>query len=349
MMPSGPIDPNGAELFLKEDPEKRFGDLREIGHGSFGAVYYARDLRTSEVVAIKKMNYSGKQANEKWLDIVKEVSLLRRLRHPNTVQYRGCFLWGRTAWLVMERCVGSASDLLEEHQQPLQELEIAAIVHGALQGLRYLHMHSVIHRDVKAGNILLTAPGLVKLGDFGSASTSAPANSFVGTPYWMAPEVILAMDEGLYDGKADVWSLGITCIELAERRPPLFNLNAMSALYRIAQEPAPALQPRHWSDLFCSFVSSCLQKAPLARPSSDVIIQHGFVTRALPPWVLPELLRRCRDPARRQALEPSSSSSSSLDQDEDEEEEEEEEDSSPLAEQDTGSSPSSIFHQLAVS
>uniref|UniRef100_A0A8B9GA26 non-specific serine/threonine protein kinase n=1 Tax=Amazona collaria TaxID=241587 RepID=A0A8B9GA26_9PSIT len=103
----------GAELFLKEDPEKRFGDLREIGHGSFGAVYYARDLRTAEVVAIKKMNYSGKQANEKWLDIVKEVSLLRRLHHPNTVHYRGCFLWGRTAWLVMEHCVGSASDLLE--------------------------------------------------------------------------------------------------------------------------------------------------------------------------------------------------------------------------------------------
>lgn len=296
MMPSSPTDPNGAELFLKEDPEKLFGDLREIGHGSFGAVYYARDLRTAEVVAIKKMNYSGKQANEKWLDIVKEVSLLRRLRHPNTVQYRGCFLWGRTAWLVMEHCVGSASDLLEEHQQPLQELEIAAIVHGALQGLRYLHAHSVIHRDVKAGNILLTAPGLVKLGDFGSASTSAPANSFVGTPYWMAPEVILAMDEGLYDGKADVWSLGITCIELAERRPPLFNLNAMSALYRIAQEPAPVLQPRHWSESFRSFVSSCLQKAPLARPSSDVIIQHGFVRRELPPRVLPELLRRCRDP-----------------------------------------------------
>uniref|UniRef100_A0A8V5GZC2 non-specific serine/threonine protein kinase n=1 Tax=Melopsittacus undulatus TaxID=13146 RepID=A0A8V5GZC2_MELUD len=82
-----------------EDPEKRFGDLREIGHGSFGAVYYARDLRTAEVVAIKRMNYSGKQANEKWLDIVKEVSLLRRLHHPNTVQYRGCFLWGRTAWV----------------------------------------------------------------------------------------------------------------------------------------------------------------------------------------------------------------------------------------------------------
>ncbi|RXM93060.1 Serine/threonine-protein kinase TAO1 [Acipenser ruthenus] len=122
----------------------------------------------------------------------------------------------RAGPLVMEYCLGSASDLLEVHKKPLQEVEIAAITHGALQGLAYLHSHNMIHRDIKAGNILLTEPGQVKLADFGSASIASPANSFVGTPYWMAPEVILAMDEGQYDGKVDVWSLGITCIELGE-------------------------------------------------------------------------------------------------------------------------------------
>uniref|UniRef100_A0A8C7JQJ9 non-specific serine/threonine protein kinase n=1 Tax=Oncorhynchus kisutch TaxID=8019 RepID=A0A8C7JQJ9_ONCKI len=219
-------DTEVAELFFKEDPEKLFSDLREIGHGSFGAVYFARDVRSTEVVAIKKMSYSGKQSNEKWQDIIKEVKFLQRIQHPNSIEYKGCYLREHTAWLVMEYCLGSASDVLEVHKKPLQEMEIAAITHGALQGLAYLHSHNMIHRDIKAGNILLTEPGQVKLADFGSASIASPANSFVGT-------VILAMDEGQYDGKVDVWSLGITCVELAERKPPLFNMNAMSALYHI--------------------------------------------------------------------------------------------------------------------
>uniref|UniRef100_A0A7N8WJ76 non-specific serine/threonine protein kinase n=1 Tax=Mastacembelus armatus TaxID=205130 RepID=A0A7N8WJ76_9TELE len=229
-------DPEVAELFFKEDPEKLFSDLREIGHGSFGAVYFARDVRTNEVVAIKKMSYSGKQSNEKWQDIIKEVKFLQRIRHPNSIEYKGCYLREHTAWVRQLFICTEAKDYLCVHKKPLQEVEIAAITHGALQGLAYLHSHNMIHRDVKAGNILLTEPGQVKLADFGSASIASPANSFVGTPYWMAPEVILAMDEGQYDGKVDVWSLGITCIELAERKPPLFNMNAMSALYHIALE-----------------------------------------------------------------------------------------------------------------
>uniref|UniRef100_A0A3Q3SSN4 non-specific serine/threonine protein kinase n=1 Tax=Mastacembelus armatus TaxID=205130 RepID=A0A3Q3SSN4_9TELE len=231
-----PFDPEVAELFFKEDPEKLFSDLREIGHGSFGAVYFARDVRTNEVVAIKKMSYSGKQSNEKWQDIIKEVKFLQRIRHPNSIEYKGCYLREHTAWVRQLFICTEAKDYLCVHKKPLQEVEIAAITHGALQGLAYLHSHNMIHRDVKAGNILLTEPGQVKLADFGSASIASPANSFVGTPYWMAPEVILAMDEGQYDGKVDVWSLGITCIELAERKPPLFNMNAMSALYHIALE-----------------------------------------------------------------------------------------------------------------
>ncbi|XP_043942262.1 serine/threonine-protein kinase TAO2 [Protopterus annectens] len=291
-------DPEVAELFFKDDPEKLFVDLREIGHGSFGAVYFARDVRNNEVVAIKKMSYSGKQSNEKWQDIIKEVKFLQKLRHANTIEYKGCYLREHTAWLVMEYCLGSASDLLEVHKKPLQEVEIAAIIHGALQGLAYLHSRNMIHRDVKAGNILLTEPGLVKLGDFGSASIVAPANSFVGTPYWMAPEVILAMDEGQYDGKVDVWSLGITCIELAERKPPLFNMNAMSALYHIAQNESPVLQSNHWSEYFRNFVDSCLQKIPQDRPTSEVLLKHRFLLRERPQTVIMDLIQRTKDAVR---------------------------------------------------
>ncbi|KAB1255319.1 Serine/threonine-protein kinase TAO3 [Camelus dromedarius] len=272
-----PRDPEIADLFYKDDPEELFIGLHEIGHGSFGAVYFATNAHTNEVVAVKKMSYSGKQAHEKWQDILKEVKFLRQLKHPNTIEYKGCYLKEHTAWLVMEYCLGSASDLLEVHKKPLQEMEIAAITHGALQGLAYLHSHALIHRDIKAGNILLTEPGQVKLADFGSASMASPANSFVGTPYWMAPEVILAMDEGQYDGKVDIWSLGITCIEMAERKPPLFNMNAMSALYHIAQNDSPTLQSSEWQYK--------LQK-------------HDFVRRDRPIRVLIDLIQRTKDAVR---------------------------------------------------
>ncbi|XP_071619424.1 serine/threonine-protein kinase TAO3 isoform X1 [Heliangelus exortis] len=293
-----PKDPEIADLFYKDDPEEIFVGLHEIGHGSFGAVYFATNSHTNEVVAVKKMSYSGKQTNEKWQDIIKEVKFLQQLKHPNTIEYKGCYLKEHTAWLVMEYCLGSASDLLEVHKKPLQEVEIAAITHGALQGLAYLHSHCKIHRDIKAGNILLTEPGQVKLADFGSASIVSPANSFVGTPYWMAPEVILAMDEGQYDGKVDVWSLGITCIELAERKPPLFNMNAMSALYHIAQNDSPTLQSNEWSDSFRGFVDDCLQKIPQERPSSTNLLRHDFVRRDRPPRVLIDLIQRTKDAVR---------------------------------------------------
>uniref|UniRef100_A0A673GMK6 Serine/threonine-protein kinase TAO3 n=1 Tax=Sinocyclocheilus rhinocerous TaxID=307959 RepID=A0A673GMK6_9TELE len=282
-------DPEFTNLFFKDDPEEVFCDLHEIGHGSFGAVYFARNSYSNEVVAIKKMSYNGKQTTEKWQDIIKEVKFLEQLRHPNTIEYKGCYLKDNTAWLVMEYCLGSASDLLEVHKKPLQEVEIAAITHGALLGLAYLHSHNMIHRDVKAGNILLTEPGQVKLADFGSASIASPANSFVGTPYWMAPEVILAMDEGQYEGKVDVWSLGITCIELAERKPPLFNMNAMMSFYTITK------QKYIYS---YSFVDYCLLKIPQDRPSSAELLRHEFVRRERPPRVLIDLIQRTKDAVR---------------------------------------------------
>uniref|UniRef100_A0A0K8TKZ0 non-specific serine/threonine protein kinase n=1 Tax=Tabanus bromius TaxID=304241 RepID=A0A0K8TKZ0_TABBR len=291
-------DPEIADLFNRHDPEKIFDDLREIGHGSFGAVYYARCKLTKEIVAIKKMSYAGKQSVEKWQDILKEIRFLRQLDHPNTIEYKGCYLRENTAWLVMEYCVGSASDIIEVHKMPLHEEEIAAICEGVLGGLSYLHSLGRIHRDIKAGNILLTETGVVKLADFGSAAIKCPANSFVGTPYWMAPEVILAMDEGQYDGKVDVWSLGITCIELAERKPPYFNMNAMSALYHIAQNDSPALQAEDWSDTFRNFVDSCLKKSPNERPTSTKLLTHAYVTRPRLANVLTELIARTKAAVR---------------------------------------------------
>ncbi|EHH66757.1 hypothetical protein EGM_03807 [Macaca fascicularis] len=275
-------DPEIADLFYKDDPEELFIGLHEIGHGSFGAVYFATNAHTNEVVAIKKMSYSGKQTHE----------------------------------LVMEYCLGSASDLLEVHKKPLQEVEIAAITHGALHGLAYLHSHALIHRDIKAGNILLTEPGQVKLADFGSASMASPANSFVGTPYWMAPEVILAMDEGQYDGKVDIWSLGITCIELAERKPPLFNMNAMSALYHIAQNDSPTLQSNECHHCDVPGPNVCININPVVSGQSWPVVQtptlgfsvsllpnpqavkHDFVRRDRPIRVLIDLIQRTKDAVR---------------------------------------------------
>lgn len=291
-------DPELAELFDRDDPDKIFVDLREIGHGSFGAVYYARNIATKEVVAIKKMSFTGKQSTEKWQDIVKEVRFLRQLKHKNTIDYKGCYLKEHTAWLVMEYCLGSASDIIEVHKKPLREDEISAVCKDALQGLEYLHSLGRIHRDVKAGNILLTENGTVKLADFGSASMICPANSFVGTPYWMAPEVILAMDEGQYDGKVDVWSLGITCIELGERKPPYFNMNAMSALYHIAQNDSPTIGPGEWSDVFRHFVNSCLQKNPTDRPTAVNLLQHPFMTRPRSGKVIVDLIQRTKAAVR---------------------------------------------------
>ncbi|KAI1731702.1 protein kinase domain-containing protein [Ditylenchus destructor] len=294
-------DPEVAELFSTKDPEARYDDLREIGHGSFGAVFFALDKETKETVAIKKMGFSGKQASEKWTDIVREVRFLKNIRHRHIVEYKACFLKEHTCWLVMEYCIGSASDIVEVHKKPIFECEIAAICEQALLGLQYLHSMKRIHRDVKAGNILLTDSGTVKLADLGSASLLCPAQSFVGTPYWMAPEVILAMDEGQYDERADIWSFGITCIELAERRPPLFNMNAMSALYHIAQNDPPCLSTAawpsevvSWSDSFYSFVDQCLRKDPQQRLSTNACLNHSFITERRSPNVISELIHRTK-------------------------------------------------------
>uniref|UniRef100_A0AAR2KTH9 non-specific serine/threonine protein kinase n=1 Tax=Pygocentrus nattereri TaxID=42514 RepID=A0AAR2KTH9_PYGNA len=276
-------DPEIAELFFKEDPEKLFVDLREIGHGSFGAVYFARDVRTSEVVAIKKMSYSGKQTNEKWQDIIKEVKFLQRIKHPNSIEYKGCYLREHTAWLVMEYCLGSASDVLEV----LYVLKALCLVHS--------------YRDIKAGNILLTEPGQVKLADFGSASIASPANSFVGTPYWMAPEVILAMDEGQYDGKVDIWSLGITCIELGEKGFAalmlFFPVNSWEfsdfGIYSLVSTSFPCSGEK--TSTLQHECNECLIPYSTERKPNTA---HAFVLRERAESVLMDLIQRTKDAVR---------------------------------------------------
>ncbi|KAI6653505.1 Serine/threonine-protein kinase TAO1-like isoform X1 [Oopsacas minuta] len=245
------------------------------------------------------MSFSGKNAQEKFQDIVREVRFMSSLRHEHVVMFRALYLKDNFAWLIMEYCLGSASDILEVHKSSLSEDAMSEICCGTLKGLSYLHKIPRIHRDIKAGNILLTSTGAVKIADFGSASLDSPANSFVGTPYWMAPEVILAMDEGQYDCRVDIWSLGITCIELAERKPPLFHMHAMSALYHIPQKPPPFLSNAdNWSTEFQNFITVCLQKEPESRPYSQELLQHPFIIRDRPNGIVLQLVEKTQESVR---------------------------------------------------
>uniref|UniRef100_A0A183BQY2 non-specific serine/threonine protein kinase n=1 Tax=Globodera pallida TaxID=36090 RepID=A0A183BQY2_GLOPA len=320
LKPGNLKDPEVAELFSLKDPEQRYEDLREIGHGAFGAVFYALDKDTHETVAIKvgksgdahfegelvqKMNFSGKQSLDKWNDIIREVRFLKSIRHPNIVCYKASFLKEQSCWLVMEYCVGSTADILKVYKKPFLEVEIAAICLQTLYGVAHLHGLKRIHRDIKAGNILLTESGVVKLADLGSASLSSPAQTFVGSPYWMAPEVILAQDSGIYDERADIWSFGITCIELAEMRPPLLDMNAYSAMYHIAQNDPPTLQFNSaeeavWSESFRSFVDQCLRKDPAQRLSTSACLKHPFVVGERPQNVIFDLINRMKEAVKEQ-------------------------------------------------
>ncbi|KAI6176544.1 Protein kinase domain-containing protein [Aphelenchoides bicaudatus] len=299
-------DPAVAQIFSTKDPEARYYDLREVGSGSFGNVYYAQDRETNETVAIKKMNFSGKDATEKWNDIIKEVRFLKNLKHPNIVEYRACFLKHQTCWLIQEYCIGSACDILSVFKDQLVEDAIAEICDQTLSALAYIHSLNYIHRDIKAGNILITDKGIVKLADLGSASLQSPANSFVGSPFWIAPEVVLAMEEGEYSTKADIWSLGITTIELANRKPPLYDMNTMSALYYIAQNAPPTLSKVHpifenviRSDDIISFVKHCLQREPKDRPSAQECKEHSFLRRPRKQNVMANLVRHTKKRVRK--------------------------------------------------
>ncbi|CAI0390732.1 unnamed protein product [Linum tenue] len=268
------------ESVTREDPTTKYELLNELGKGSYGAVYKARDLRTSELVAIKVISLS--EGEEGYEEIRGEIEMLQQCSHPNVVRYLGSYQGEEYLWIVMEYCGGgSVADLMNVTEEALEENQIAYICREAIKGLAYLHSIFKVHRDIKGGNILLTEQGEVKLGDFGVAAqltrTMSKRNTFIGTPHWMAPEVI---QESRYDGKVDVWALGVSAIEMAEGLPPRSAVHPMRVLFMISIEPAPMLEDKEkWSLIFHDFVAKCLTKEPRSRPPAFELLKHKFIER----------------------------------------------------------------------
>lgn len=261
-----------------EDPTSKFDLLQPLGRGSYGSVYKARLLDTGDIVAVKIIPLTD---NDEIDSIQKEISILRDCNHPNIVRYYGSWRAPDALWIAMEYCAGgSVSDVIHALERPLEESVIAYICGEVLQGLSYLHLSGRVHRDIKCGNVLLTEQGEVKLADFGVAaqltSTLSKRNTFIGTPHWMAPEVIQASS---YDGKVDVWALGITAIEMAEMYPPRWRVNPNRVIFMVVRDPAPHLANREaWTLSFQDFISQCLTKEAKSRPTTRLLQQHKFVS-----------------------------------------------------------------------
>jgi serine/threonine-protein kinase 24/25/MST4 len=271
------------------DPESIYTKQTCIGGGSFGKVYKGVDKRTGQSVAIKVIDVEN--ADDEVDDIIQEISILGGLNSPYVTKYYGSFLKGSDLWIVMEFCSGgSCQDLLQPGLIP--EDYICIIVRELLMGLEYLHNDGKLHRDIKAANILLGANGQVKLADFGVSgqltATMTKKNTFVGTPFWMAPEVI---KQSGYDHKADIWSLGITALELAQGEPPYSDIHPMKVLFLIPKNPAPVLEGNFSKD-FKDFVHKCLRKEPRERPSARELLKHPWVRKAKRTAYLTELIER---------------------------------------------------------
>lgn len=251
-------------------------ELQEkIGEGSFGSVYRATDLRSGQDVAVKIL-----PADSDMAPLQREIMILKQCNSPHIVRYFGTYVKDTDLWITMEYCnAGSVSDLMEAVGITLGEAHIAAICRSALRGLEYLHEQRKIHRDIKAANIMLNDLGEAKLADFGVAarysSTHSKRNTVVGTPFWMAPEVIQMTD---YDGLADIWSLGITVIEMAEGAPPRADMHPFRAIFQIPKADPPTLsKPSDWSQELNDFLQRCLVKDPAKRPHPNELLKHPFV------------------------------------------------------------------------
>ncbi|XP_059847695.1 traf2 and NCK-interacting protein kinase-like isoform X2 [Hypanus sabinus] len=276
------------DLSALRDPAGIFELVELVGNGTYGQVYKGRHVKTGQLAAIKVMDVTGDEEEE----IKQEINMLKKYsHHRNIATYYGAFIKKNPPgvddqlWLVMEFCgAGSVTDLIKNTKgNTLKEEWIAYICREILRGLTHLHQHKVIHRDIKGQNVLLTENAEVKLVDFGVSAqldrTVGRRNTFIGTPYWMAPEVI-ACDENpdaTYDFKSDLWSLGITAMEMAEGAPPLCDMHPMRALFLIPRNPPPRLKSKKWSKKFVSFIEGCLVKNHSQRPATEQLLKHPFI------------------------------------------------------------------------
>ncbi|KAM8786066.1 mitogen-activated protein kinase kinase kinase kinase 4 isoform 29-T29 [Rhynchonycteris naso] len=276
------------DLSSLRDPAGIFELVEVVGNGTYGQVYKGRHVKTGQLAAIKVMDVTEDEEEE----IKLEINMLKKYsHHRNIATYYGAFVkksppgHDDQLWLVMEFCgAGSITDLVKNTKgNTLKEDWIAYISREILRGLAHLHIHHVIHRDIKGQNVLLTENAEVKLVDFGVSAqldrTVGRRNTFIGTPYWMAPEVI-ACDENpdaTYDYRSDLWSCGITAIEMAEGAPPLCDMHPMRALFLIPRNPPPRLKSKKWSKKFFSFIEGCLVKNYMQRPSTEQLLKHPFI------------------------------------------------------------------------
>ncbi|KAL4714280.1 hypothetical protein ACJJTC_009632 [Scirpophaga incertulas] len=265
------------------DPAETWDMVGELGDGAFGKVYKAQHKTTGQLAAAKVCVLDNE---DDLADFTVEIDILSECRHPNVVGLHEAYFLENKLWMLLEYCDGGALDsVMSELEKGLSEPQIAYVCREMCRGLQFLHSRRVIHRDLKAGNVLATMTGGVKLADFGvsakNKSTLQKHDTFIGTPYWMAPEVVMCetFRDNPYDFKVDIWSLGITLIEFAQMEPPNHEMTPMRVLLKIQKSEPPSLDsPARWSKAFNDFIARALVKDPEKRPTAGELLKHEFVS-----------------------------------------------------------------------